>query len=123
VRGLGGLAVGALGLGMIPLPFLLVGGWQLAGVAIGLSYGIQLLPAVLAACRSSALAGISAATWLIACAESAIWLVYGTAIDDAALLLAGIVGIVFSGVIIVRLAVTGHRPFAVLTRERQAAIA
>ncbi len=122
-RGLGGLALGAFGLGMIPLPFLLVGGWGLAGVVVGLSYGIQLLPAVIVACRTSALAGISAVTWLIAVFESAVWFLYGMAIGDAALLLAGVVGVVMAAVIIGRLAVTGHRPFAVVTRGRQPVIA
>lgn len=106
--GVPGLAFGALGLGMIPLPFLVVGGWATAGVVVGLSYGIQLTPAVVAACRTRALAGVSAATWSIAWFESAIWLAYGWTIADMALLLAGIVGVVMSTVIIARLAVTGH---------------
>ena len=106
--GLGGLALGAFGLGMIPLPFLVAGGWTVAGVVIGLSYGIQLLPAVIAACRTSALAGVSGVTWAIAWVESVIWLLYGFAIGDAALLLAGVVGVAMSSVIIGRLVVTGH---------------
>ena len=52
-------------LGMIPLPFLVVGGWQLAAVAVGLCYGVQLLPAVVSACRTRDLVGVSAPTWLM----------------------------------------------------------
>jgi uncharacterized protein with PQ loop repeat len=52
---LAGMAIGVFGLGMVPLPFLLVGGWELAGVAVGLSYGVQLLPAVVASLRTTAL--------------------------------------------------------------------
>lgn len=107
-RGLVGLAAGAFGLGMIPLPFLVFGGWGMAGVVIGLCYGIQLLPAVVAVCRTSVLAGVSAATWSIGWVESLIWLLYGWAIGDPALLLAGAVGVVMSSVILGRLALTGN---------------
>lgn len=112
-----GLAAGAFGLGMIPLPFLLVGGWALAGIVVGLCYGIQLLPAVVTVCRTSALAGVSAATWLIALVESAIWFVYGLGVADNALILAGAVGATMASVILARLAITGHRPFAVFVRR------
>ena len=33
------MALGVFGLGMIPLPFLIIGGWPLAAIAVGLSYG------------------------------------------------------------------------------------
>ena len=52
-----GFAVGIFGLGMIPLPFLVFGGWASAGVVVGFCYGIQLLPAVVASCRTSVLTG------------------------------------------------------------------
>lgn len=116
--GLRGLAAGAFGLGMVPLPFLLVGGWELAGVAVGLSYGVQLMPAVVASLRTRILGGVSSATWLIAFVEAALWLAYGVAVRDAALTLAGAVGMAMAAVIIARLAVTGHRPFVVLHPRR-----
>lgn len=106
-RGLVGIA-GGVALGMMPLPFLLAGGWALAGIAVGTSFGLQLLPAVLAACRSHLLAGVSGATWTIAWAESVLWLGYGVGIADLALISGGLVGAVMSGIILVRLAVTGH---------------
>ncbi|HUS42698.1 MAG TPA: hypothetical protein VMY16_08525 [Ilumatobacteraceae bacterium] len=109
-----GLTLGVFGLGMIPLPFLLIGGWELAGVAVGLSYGAQLLPAVVASLRTSVLSGVSSTTWIIALAEAALWLVYGFGVGDAALTLAGLVGVGMASVILARLAVTGHRPFVVL---------
>lgn len=115
-RSLAGLAVGALGLGMVPLPFLVVGGWTLAAVAIGLSYGVQLLPAVVASCRTSNLAGVSAATWLLAWAEASLWLVYGVGVADLAVGLAGAAGVTMASIILARLAVTGHRPFAAFAR-------
>ncbi len=78
---------------MIPLPFLVIGGWELAGIAVGLSYGVQLLPAVVAACRTRDLVGVSASTWIIAFVESGLWLVYGIGVGDIALTLAGTVGV------------------------------
>ena len=108
---LGPVALGALGLGLVPLPFLLLGGWALAGIAVGLCYGLQLVPAVVAACRTRDLSGVAAATWLMAWTESAIWLAYGWSRVDAALVAGGIAGTSMATIIIVRLAATGHRPF------------
>jgi uncharacterized protein with PQ loop repeat len=118
-----GLALGVLGLGMVPLPFLLIGGWELAGVAVGLSYGVQLLPAVVASLRTSALSGVSSTTWIIAAVESWLWLVYGLGVGAAALTLAGVVGVLMASVILARLAVTGHRPFVVLHPRRRLDVA
>ena len=111
-----GLALGVVGLGMVPLPFLVVGGWQLAGVVVGLCYGLQLLPAVVAVMRTRELVGVSAATWLIAWIESFIWLVYGYGRNDVALVAAGLLGVAMASVILVRLGVTGHQPLAMFTR-------
>jgi uncharacterized protein with PQ loop repeat len=116
-----GLLLGVVGLGMVPLPFLVVGGWELAGLAVGLCYGLQLLPAVAAVLRTRALAGVSAATWLIAWTESMLWLVYGVGVSDPGLVVAGTIGVVMSTVIVGRLAVTGHRPLDALTRASSAA--
>ena len=118
-----GLALGVFGLGMVPLPFLLIGGWELAGVAVGLSYGLQLLPAVVASLRTSALSGVSSTTWIIASLESVLWLAYGLGVGDAALTLAGLVGVLMASVILVRLAITGHRPFVVLDPRRRLDVA
>jgi len=122
-RSFHGLTLGFFGLGMIPLPFLVVGGWSFAGVAVGLCYGVQLLPAVVAACRTSDLGGVSSATWLIAWAEAALWLAYGFGVDDMALTLAGLVGVMMASVILSRLAITGHRPFLALDPRRRLQLA
>ncbi len=121
-RSLGGLGLGAFGLGMAPLPALLLGGWTAAGVAIGLSYGIQLFPAVLAAFRTRALQGIAPATWILALVEAVLWLVYGIGIADMALAVSGAVGTVLAGAILLRLAVTGHRPMRSLSWRRRLAV-
>ncbi len=122
-RALAPMAVGVFVLGMVPLPFLVAGGWQLAGIAVGLSYGVQLLPAVVASLRTRLLSGVSSTTWIIAATEAALWLVYGLAVADLALILAGAVGVAMAGVILVRLAVTGHRPFVVLHPRRRMTLA
>ena len=111
------LAFGSLVLGMTPLPFLLLGGWQLAGIAIGLCYGLQLVPAVLAAYRNSDLSGVAPLTWIMAWIESVIWLAYGASVIDGALLVGGVTGTLMASSMIVRLAVTGHQPLRVRTRS------
>lgn len=112
-QGVAGVALGALGLGMVPAPFLAVGGWTVAGLAIGLCYGMQLVPAVVAACRTRELHGVAPSTWIMAWVEAAIWTVYGLFVADVALLAGGVSGAVMASVILGRLAATGHRPFRV----------
>lgn len=112
-RSIGGVMFGALVLGMGPAPFLALGGWTLAGLAIGLCYGMQLVPAVVATCRTRDLDGVAPSTWLMAWVESVIWLAYGVFVVDAALLAGGITGAAMSSVILGRLALTGYQPFRV----------
>jgi uncharacterized protein with PQ loop repeat len=114
------MALAALALGSLPLPFLVAGGWPVAGAVVGLCYGLQLLPAVTVAYRSLDLSGISAGTWILALVESALWLAYGLAVADAALLVGGASGVLMSSLILVRLVVTGHEPFRALAVARPA---
>lgn len=106
----GGLAFGALVFGLVPLPVLLVAGWSAAGVTIGLCYGMQLLPAVVAAFRTTDLSGVAAGTWIMAWVEGAIWGAYGLFVVDGALLIGGVAGVSMATLMLVRLAMTGHRP-------------
>lgn len=114
-RSLAGIVGGAAALGAVPLPFLVVGGWQLAGTVVGLCYGLQLLPAVVEAYRNSDLSGVAAGTWVLALTEAALWLIYGQAIGDPALIAGGVSGVVMAALILLRLlAVEGRRrPFRV----------
>lgn len=107
----GGVVLGAAVLGMVPAPFLVVGGWTAAGLAIGLCYGMQLVPAVVAACRTRDLKGVAPSTWLMAWVEAVIWIGYGLLVVDAALLAGGVLGTMMASVILLRLLVTGHEPF------------
>lgn len=118
VRSLSGMVVGAFGLGMVPLPFLLASGWEVAGLTIGLCYGIQLAPAVVAAHRTRTLDGVSAGTWNMSFAEALLWLVYGLSVADAALIAGGAAGIVMAGAILLRLTLTGYQPFAIARPRR-----
>ena len=111
--GIVGVALGAAVLGMVPAPFLVFGGWTTAGLAIGLCYGMQLVPAVVAACRTRELHGVAPSTWIMAWVEAVIWLVYGLFVVDAALLAGGLSGAVMASIILGRLAATGHRPFRI----------
>jgi uncharacterized protein with PQ loop repeat len=102
------LLIGIATLGVLPLPFLLVGGWSAAGIAVGLSYGLQFSPAALAAVRSRHLEGVSPTTWTMAWFEAAVWFAYGASIGDAALLIGGAGGALASGVILARLLHVGR---------------
>ena len=114
----GGVLLGAFVLGLIPAPFLAVGGWTVAGLAIGLCYGMQLVPAVVAACRTRELHGVAPSTWIMAWVEAVIWTVYGLFVVDAALLAGGISGAAMASLILGRLAATGHEPFRIRRTAR-----
>jgi len=103
VRGLWSMAAAGIALGALPLAFLVAGGWPVAGVIVGLCYGLQLLPAVVTAYRAHDLDGISTGTWIIALVESTLWLFYGVAASDVALTAGGSSGVVMASLILVRL--------------------
>jgi uncharacterized protein with PQ loop repeat len=95
------VAVGLGGIALVPLPFLLVGGWPAAGLVVGLTYAVQFVPAAVAAVRAADLSGISPTTWAMAWTEAVIWIVYGLARDDRALLVGGTGGALAATVILV----------------------
>ncbi len=102
----------ALGFGLtavVPLAVLVAAGWPAVGLLVGLLYGVQLAPAVVGAYRSDVPRGISPTTWLLAWAEAFFWGVYGVGTSDIALVSAGLVGVVMSSLILVRLAVVRNR--------------
>jgi uncharacterized protein with PQ loop repeat len=115
-----GVMSGIVSLGVVPMIALLLGGWPVAGLVIGLCYGLQLLPAVVEAFRGSDLAGISAGTWIIALAEAALWLVYGLAVVDPALIAGGASGLAMAALILVRLSAAGYAPIGSVVALRPA---
>jgi uncharacterized protein with PQ loop repeat len=116
-----GVLSGIVSLGVVPMIALLLGGWPVAGLVIGLCYGLQLLPAVVEAYRGSDLAGISGGTWIIALAEAALWLVYGLAVVDPALIAGGASGLAMAALILVRLSTAGYAPIGSVVALRPAA--
>jgi uncharacterized protein with PQ loop repeat len=116
--GLRPLLAGLFLLGLVPMPFLAVGGWAIAGLVVGLAYAIQFSPAALAALRSDELSGVSSVTWSMAWVEAVIWVIYGLSTGDAALLVGGTGGTLAATVILVRLAVVRSRPPGALSVGR-----
>ena len=55
---------------------------------------------------------------MMAWAEAALWAVYSAVVLDPALAVGGAAGLTMSTAILARLAVTGHRPFELLSPRR-----
>lgn len=115
------MAIGAIAPGLLPLLFLLFGGWTAAGLAIGVSYGLQFAPAAFSALRSEEVGGISPVTWGMAGIEAAIWVVYGLVIGDPALIVGGGGGLAMATAIMVTLA-TRQTASSSSPRAKRAAI-
>lgn len=103
------LATGFIASAVLPVVGLAVGGWEGAGLAIGLAYGLQFVPAAAAAVRANDVGGISPTTWSMAAIEAVIWLMYGTTTRDPALIVGGFGGAVMALAILVRLAQLANR--------------
>ncbi|MEM9746432.1 MAG: hypothetical protein AAF945_07040 [Actinomycetota bacterium] len=102
------MVASAVAVGSVPAFALWVGGWPVAGVILGLLYGVQLSPAVVTAYRSADVSGMSASTWIIALVEAVLWGVYGLVRADSGLLALAATGIVMSVLVLARL--TARRP-------------
>ena len=83
-------------------------GWMVLGVVLGVSYGVQLGPAVVRAWRSSDLSGVSPATWGLSGAESAVWGGFGWAVADGPILVYAVSGVLAAALVLVRLGVSGQ---------------
>lgn len=103
---------------VVPAAAWWLGGWPMAGIALGALYGIQLSPAVASVYRTADVRGVSIATWVIAFVEAGLWGVYGVASIDAGLVTLAVTGVTMSGLVLVRLAMRRprRRP-AVATRQ------
>ena len=84
---------------------MVVDGWLLAGIVLGLAYTVQFSPAVWSVLRAPSLAGVAAATWALAWIEAGAWLGYGLVRSDPAITLGGVGGGAMATVILVALAV------------------
>lgn len=108
-RTVGLMSCAAAPVAVVPLVAVAIGGWVTAGVTLGLLYGIQLSPAVVAAYRAADVSGVSAATWALAFAEAGLWGVYGYVRLDAGLLSLAATGMAASGLVLARLFVRRPR--------------
>ena len=103
----------------VPVLAYLLGGWPLAGIALGALYGVQLSPAVVAVYRAPDVSGVSTATWVIAFAEAALWGVYGIARVDVGLITLAGTGLFMSTLVLLRLTLTrGDASVALETHVR-----
>ena len=89
LRSLGGFLGGAITFALLPLPALLLGGIEAAGIVVGLCYAVQFLPAVIESLRAETLHGLSLSTWAMALGEALIWAIYGASVADNALIIGG----------------------------------
>lgn len=94
---------GFVGAAVAPSSAVLLSGWTLGGIMLGLAYTVQFSPAAWSAIRSPSLAGISATTWLLAWIEASAWLGYGLVSADAAITLGGAGSGVMASVILIAL--------------------
>ena len=99
----------AVGILVVPAAVLALQGWAAAGVALGLFYGVQLAPAVVAVYRTADVSGVSVATWVIAFTEAALWGVYGLGRADAGLLSLAASGMFMASLVLARLVVRRPR--------------
>jgi hypothetical protein len=84
-----------------------VGGVPVLGLVLGLSFAVQMAPAVWSAYRTPLPTGLAAGSWLLLCCESALWGVYGLHHTDFALTAFSVVGLSASAAILARMASTG----------------
>lgn len=108
-RLLAAMAAGSIGIAAVPLVALALGGWSAAGVVLGMLYGVQLSPAVVAVYRAADVSGVSAATWVLALAEAVLWGMYGFARIDHGIVALAITGTAASTLVLARLFVRRPR--------------
>ncbi len=105
-----GLAVVALFVGSF-----LIGGWPLFGGILGVSYAVQMTPAVWTAYRTWAPSGLEPRTWLLGTLEGVLWGYYGWFHSDSAVMIFAVIAFVGSLSLLVRHSSTKHRTAEVLS--------
>ncbi len=79
-----------------------IGGWAGLGVLLGVSFGVQATPSLWTAFRTWAPKGISPGTWQLTLVEGLLWLVYGAAYSDRAIVMFGILSSAASSLMVAR---------------------
>lgn len=85
------------------------GGWEVLGVVLGVSYGVMLTPSIWTAYRTAIPSGISPLTWWIGLLEALLWGYYGWFHSDQGILTFMVVGVVGSGLMLLRYYSTRNR--------------
>jgi hypothetical protein len=86
------------------------GGWKVLGVVLGVSYGVMLAPSIWTAYRAAIPSGISPFTWWLGLAEALLWGYYGWFHSDRGIITFMVVGVIGSGLMLIRFYTTRNRP-------------
>ena len=111
--GWGGAAVAATCWAVVLAAVATIGGAPALAVTLGVAYGVQVVPAVWTAWRTTRPTGVAAATWGMILVESALWGVYGLHHGDPATTTLAVVGTAGAVAMLARKAVAGLCPRSV----------
>ena len=89
-------------------------GWTVLGTVLGLSNGLYLGPALIAAWRTYAPVGVSPGTWWLTVLEGFKWGLYGVLVAAVPIVVYGSTAILLAVGVLVRLWMTRHRIQAAL---------
>ncbi|MDH3190832.1 MAG: PQ-loop domain-containing transporter [Acidimicrobiia bacterium] len=87
----------------------IVGGWEVLGIALGLSYGVVSAPSVWTAYRTSDPSGIAPLTWWIGAVEALLWGSFGWYHSDRGIITFMVVGVTASTLMLLRYYATRNR--------------
>lgn len=80
----------------------LIGGWEVLGVTLGISYGVVLAPSLWSAYRTPNPSGIAPLTWWIGATEALLWGYYGWFHSDKGIMTFMVVGVTSSALMLAR---------------------
>jgi len=86
-----------------------VAGWTALGVALGLSFGVMMVPSLWTAYRTANPSGISPGTWWLGVAEAGLWGFYGWHHSDAGIITFAVTALLGSVGMLARYAAVGQR--------------
>ncbi len=86
-----------------------VAGWTSLGVALGLSFGVMMVPSLWTAYRTANPSGISPGTWWLGVAEAGLWGFYGWHHGDAGIITFAVTALLGSAGMLARHAATNRR--------------
>lgn len=80
----------------------IAGGWEVLGIALGLSYGVVTAPSVWTAYRTADPSGIAPLTWWIGAVEALLWGSFGWYHSDRGIMTFMVVGVTASTLMLLR---------------------